>query len=136
MPVATICRHRGCDELALAGQTRCEEHAPIRAAEQAARRQGAKAGSRQWSHLYQSRFWKDGRKAHLAANPLCVDCLAVGLVVAATEVDHIVPHRGDLKLFRDRANWQSLCRASHSRKTAGETLHSKGGVGSIPKPPT
>jgi 5-methylcytosine-specific restriction enzyme A len=127
MPVATICRHPGCDELALDGQTRCEEHAPIRAAEQAARRQGAKRASAAWSHLYQSRFWKDGRKANITAHPLCVACASVGLVVAANEVDHIKPHRGDVKLFRDRTNWQSLCRTCHSRKTAGEVLHSKGG---------
>jgi 5-methylcytosine-specific restriction enzyme A len=136
MGVARICRHAGCDDLAIDGQTRCEEHAPVRAAEQAARRQGAKRASAPWQHLYQSRFWKNGRDAHIDANPLCVMCLADGLVVAAREVDHVVPHRGCVKLFRDRGNWQSLCRRCHSRKTAGEVLHGRvGGVGKAVVPP-
>jgi 5-methylcytosine-specific restriction protein A len=39
----------------------------------------------------------------------------------ATVVDHIVPHRGNQKLFWDRKNWQSLCKTHHDRKTAQES---------------
>lgn len=39
--------------------------------------------------------------------------LKLGRYVAATVVDHIVPHRGDMKLFWDRDNWQALCKACH-----------------------
>lgn len=46
--------------------------------------------------------------------------MQAGKVTAATEVDHIVPHRGDERLFRDEKNLQSLCRPCHSRKTAVE----------------
>ncbi|MGN8738508.1 HNH endonuclease signature motif containing protein [Bilifractor sp. HCP3S3_D3] len=35
----------------------------------------------------------------------------------ATVVDHIVPHRGDPKLFWDRSNWQALCKRCHDKKT-------------------
>lgn len=28
-------------------------------------------------------------------------------------VDHIDPHRGDMKKFWDSANWQSLCKTCH-----------------------
>ena len=38
----------------------------------------------------------------------------------ATVVDHIVPHKGDKKLFWDSGNWQPLCGPCHSRKTAKE----------------
>jgi hypothetical protein len=34
-------------------------------------------------------------------------------MVAAVVVDHIVPHRGDMKLFWDSGNWQSLCKTCH-----------------------
>ena len=32
-------------------------------------------------------------------------------------LDHIIPHRGDQKLFWDEGNWQALCKACHDRKT-------------------
>ena len=51
-------------------------------------------------------------------NALCRDCLAQGITTAATDVDHVIPHRGDLGLFWDQDNWQSLCKSCHSRKTA------------------
>ena len=38
----------------------------------------------------------------------------------ATDVDHIIPHRGDKKLFWDSGNWQSLCHECHSRKSYSE----------------
>jgi hypothetical protein len=34
-------------------------------------------------------------------------------VTAAVLVDHIDPHRGDMKKFWDSANWQSLCKPCH-----------------------
>ncbi len=35
----------------------------------------------------------------------------------ATVVDHIIPHRGDQKLFWDENNWQGLCEHHHNTKT-------------------
>ena len=66
------------------------------------------------------RRWAKARATFLAHHPLCATCTANGLITAAAEVDHIVPHRGDPALFWDPANWQPLCKACHSRKTAGE----------------
>lgn len=40
--------------------------------------------------------------------------LASGVEVAATVVDHKIPHRGDSKLFWDRSNWQPLCADHHN----------------------
>jgi 5-methylcytosine-specific restriction protein A len=62
--------------------------------------------------------WQRERAAYLARNPLCVTCLAAGLTVLASVVDHHVPHRGDMRLFWDVTNWQSLCKRCHDRKTA------------------
>lgn len=58
--------------------------------------------------------WRKARLVHLDENPLCVYCQRQGRVTAATVVDHKVPHRGDMNLFWDRANWQSLCGPCHS----------------------
>lgn len=41
-------------------------------------------------------------------------CETRGRITAAYAVDHIKPHKGDMELFWDRSNWQSLCRDCHS----------------------
>ena len=51
-----------------------------------------------------------------AAKDFYVDKLGFS-VIRETVVDHIVPHRGDQKLFWDKSNWQPLCKACHDRKT-------------------
>jgi len=43
-----------------------------------------------------------------------------GCYTKATDVDHIVPHRGDQRLFWDESNWQALCHRHHSIKTRSE----------------
>ena len=57
--------------------------------------------------------WQRAREMHLSNYPLCVECLRQGRTTAATVVDHIKPHRGDMHLFWDRSNWQSLCQPCH-----------------------
>ena len=61
--------------------------------------------------------WRSARKLYLRKNPLCVKCRANGRLEPATVIDHIVPHRGDPKLFWDQDNWQALCKACHDKKT-------------------
>lgn len=68
------------------------------------------------------RRWRKVRVATLAAEPgahtgpLCVQCLAAGIVEPATDLDHIIPKR--LGGSDDPANLQPLCHRCHSRKTA------------------
>ena len=64
--------------------------------------------------------WRRARAAYLARHPLCAACRAHGSLVLATIVDHVVPHRGDQKLFWDERNWQGLCKLCHDAKTARE----------------
>ena len=63
--------------------------------------------------LYKSKAWTKGRLVFLASNPLCVRCQSQGRTTAATVVNHIKPHKGDLVLFFDQANWQPLCAPCH-----------------------
>ena len=72
-------------------------------------------------------LWRKLRTAFLAKNPLCAECKRAGKVKPATDVDHIVPHHGDQKLFWDVSNLQALCKRCHSRKTAKED----GGFGNV-----
>lgn len=79
-------------------------------------------------HLYGHR-WREARLKFLARHPLCQDCKHEGIRTPATEVDHMIPHRGDLALFWNKGNWQGLCKTHHSRKTATEN----GGFGNTRK---
>lgn len=57
--------------------------------------------------------WQQARAGWLRKHPLCMQCERIGRRRVATVVDHVVAHRGDMKLFWDRANWQSLCKPCH-----------------------
>lgn len=57
--------------------------------------------------------WQKAREAYLKKYPLCIDHERRGYVEPATVVDHIIPHRGDMTLFWDSSNWQSLCKVCH-----------------------
>ena len=101
------CKHPGCPKLT-AGMY-CEDHAKLHTADRAS------ASVR----VYDGR-WKKARIRFLKAHPLCEECKKQGRLVKATVVDHIVPHRGDAKLFWDEGNWQSLCKSCHDHKTMTE----------------
>lgn len=66
-----------------------------------------------WRNLTKSRRWQQARAAFLEEHPLCERCTEAGRVTAATVVHHRIAHKGDLDLFWDRANWQSLCFPHH-----------------------
>ncbi|WP_295378386.1 HNH endonuclease [uncultured Pseudacidovorax sp.] len=107
------CSFPGCGRLVRDGTFRCEQHkgAERRAADE---RRGT-AASRGYGSA-----WQRAREGFLRAHPLCVRCEARDLVVAATVVDHIKPHKGDKALFWERGNWQALCKPCHDVKTATE----------------
>jgi 5-methylcytosine-specific restriction protein A len=76
------------------------------------------------------RRWARARLRFIAEHKYCANKKAHGaVVVLAQEVDHVIPHRGDMKLFWDTSNWQALCKACHSAKTATED----GGFGNLTK---
>lgn len=108
------CSQQGCPELVDAGKKYCEKHLPLHPEYT---RPANKRG-------YGSR-WNKARKLFLQEHPFCVHCLKEDppKYVKATDVDHIIPHRGDQKLFWDKKNWQALCHSCHSKKTAREDLY-------------
>lgn len=63
----------------------------------------------------------------MRSHSLCEHCIKVDRITAATIVDHIVPHKGDMVLFWDHDNWQALCKPCHDYKTATQD----GGFGHI-----
>ena len=60
--------------------------------------------------------WRKLRESVLNMEPLCRHCTARGLIVAASEVDHINNVASD----NDPDNLQALCKSCHSRKTAAD----------------
>lgn len=64
--------------------------------------------------------WQMARANYLACNPLCRYCEKAGRIVPASVVDHIIPHRGDMRLFWDEDNWQPLCKKCHDSAKARE----------------
>ena len=67
---------------------------------------------------YQTKQWKDDRKLHLAAFPLCVKCLELeNKPTLATVSDHIRPINQGGSMW-DWSNRQSLCTRHNAIKTA------------------
>ncbi|EMD5191759.1 HNH endonuclease [Pseudomonas aeruginosa] len=65
-----------------------------------------------------SAAWKRLRADVLADEPLCRWCAARGLVVPATDVDHIEDSRDDFTDDNSRENLAPMCHECHSLKTA------------------
>ena len=103
------CSHPGCPRLVPRGKKYCAEHVAQHPEE------SRSAGGRGYGSK-----WNRARKRFLEKYPLCAECMKQGRYVKATDVDHIVPHRGDPRLFWDEENWQALCHSCHSKKTRNE----------------
>ena len=124
MPLMTLCKFPGCRKAIVFGERYCDAHKALgerRDAEQAKERERRrvlyKGSASKRGYTYK---WSKAAKAFLTQHPLCVRCEAKGIVRAAEVVDHIIPHRGDQKLFWDASNWQALCKQCHDKKTATE----------------
>ena len=101
------CRYPGCAGFCEQGQVYCKEHI----AESDDRLRGGAA------FRGYDRKWREARAAYLRRHPLCVACQEEGRLTPATVVDHVLPHRGNQRLFWDVNNWQSLCERHHNKKT-------------------
>jgi len=66
--------------------------------------------------FYGSARWKRFRKWYGMKNPLCEDCLAVGIVRKMYCVDHVVEIQ-DCGALTSEDNSRSLCRVCHQIKT-------------------
>lgn len=99
------CKYPRCPNLIRVDQAYCNTH------------KGLNRRSSTTKQGYNYRWQKESKK-FLAENPYCFYCMQKGLTVLASIVDHIIPHRGDMELFWNKANWQSLCKRHHNIKSA------------------
>ena len=81
-----------------------------------------RSGKTTAQRLYGAR-WQKERKEFLFRNPECCYCQSQGRVTLASVVDHVIPHRGDERLFWNRDNWQPLCKSCHSSIKQKEEYH-------------
>ena len=105
--IKRLCQIPSCGNEATRGKF-CAEH--YRARKKHGQRK--ETNSNRAGYTYK---WQQARKIFLMMHPLCVKCGE-----PATDVDHIIPHKGNHELFWDRDNWQPLCHHCHSVKTATE----------------
>ena len=111
------CDEPGCGALVARG--RCATHArDVDRARGTFRARGYDARwdrrSRHFRSLYPLCGMRPGDQA-----PVGSRCYDEQRVTLGALVDHVVPHRGDRARFWDEiGNWQTLCRACHSRKTS------------------
>jgi 5-methylcytosine-specific restriction enzyme A len=61
-----------------------------------------------------TRAWEKARAVFLRKHPFCEDHRKRGELIRGNVVDHRVPHRGDMRLFWDEDNWQTLCANCHN----------------------
>ncbi|WP_131669528.1 HNH endonuclease [Psychrobacter pygoscelis] len=111
----TPCRQRGCPNIVKRkDKGYCDEHADQRSNWTKRQRRFGNSGQRGYGHE-----WRKLRKTVLERDDyLCVICRDTGVLIPATDVDHIVPKaQGGTD---DSNNLQSLCKSCHRRKTANE----------------
>jgi 5-methylcytosine-specific restriction enzyme A len=117
------CREAGCGGRTTARNGRCEAH------QSSADRRPSLPGRERWSGWYSLAIWQKVKAAFRARYPdraiMCQhrDANGVQCHRPATDIDHVVPHRGDWQLFLggvDYDNLQGLCKAHHSAKTVRE----------------
>lgn len=74
--------------------------------------------------FYVSKVWRKFRLICLAEQPLCVMCLAEGIIKDADMVDHVQQiSQGGARL--DKKNTQNLCNHHHAIKRAEESKRNR-----------
>ena len=114
MPIAALrpCAKPGCLALVSAGRYCVDHQAKLQRLDDSRRGSASQRG-------YGSK-WRTYREHFLRHHPYCAKCEANHVIALASVVDHIKPHKGDMRLFWSEDNHQSLCKPCHDRKTATE----------------
>ena len=109
----SICCYAGCQRT-IEQPKYCASHQKIMELREKARKNNHQS---EFTKLY-NWDWRKFRDRYVKEHPLCIHCLAKGILTPTQEIDHIVPHQGDKDLFWKEDNLQALCKPCHSIKTA------------------
>lgn len=110
------CNAPGCGVLVASSKRFCEQHDRLKAPTLTIQKNAGGVALNRHERGY-SNEWYAASKAFLGRNPLCRRCLDRNFIRGASVTDHIVPHKGNSKLFWDENNWQPLCKRCHDQKT-------------------
>ncbi len=108
------CSRSGCSALS------CSEDNCLAKRQDTHKTKGVPAGVLGPSKIYHSVRWRKLRRAFMSKHPLCVRCLHYGLVVTATDLDHVIAVAANKSLQWNTSNMQPLCKSCHSHKTTKE----------------
>ncbi len=100
------CKYPLCTNKAEKGSSYCRDHKKIMT------KQRLSPSTRGYDYK-----WRKFREEYLKRNPFCIECIKKGKLTQAKVVDHMIPHKGDERLFWDESNMQALCIRCHNRKT-------------------
>lgn len=110
-----LCGWAGCSAITT-NKYYCDKHQAIADKRKAEKKIfNVRGKSSEYNNLYRTTAWRKLRAKHLSYNPYCVMCGAPAKIV-----DHIHAHKGNMDLFLNEDNLQSLCMSCHSAKTLKE----------------
>lgn len=118
MALRKICSASGCSRLTEGNNKYCSLHQYLNVEDEKRRQQYFASATSDFQYLYNNPKWKSLQQQQLRANPVCQLCGQA----QATEVHHVIPHRGNEDLFYDPSNLISLCHNCHSEETRKEVL--------------
>lgn len=105
------CALYNCKAPTVKGSSLCIEHAPpvVLTSER-----------RAFNTPYKTRAWELIRQAQLSRAPLCACCKLRGLIVSASDVDHVISWQAVGAHAFKVNRFQSLCTSCHATKSALE----------------
>lgn len=112
-----VCKKTGCSRLTDGNSKYCSLHRYLEAEDNLKRQQYFASATSDYQTLYASAKWKALQQSQLRNYPQCEKCGE-----KATEVHHVIPHRGNEALFYDPSNLVSLCHTCHCEETRKEVL--------------
>lgn len=109
-----ICNAAGCNSVVPFADKYCRDHKlpPISPPENITSTPERTDEQRARHRLY-DRAWRKRRTAQLADSPWCARCLKRNKYIPATDVHHVIAHRGDRGVFIS-SPLESLCHTCHS----------------------
>lgn len=116
MPERKLCKANGCFRLAEVGRKYCQLHEYMEQEDRERDLARFKDFTPSlWRKFYDSPRWRAMAEKKRQETPNCEICGA-----PATEIHHLIPHRGDPELFFDYGNLQALCHRCHTEQTKRE----------------
>lgn len=110
------CNHAGCRELMPLTQRYCKKH-ELWGHKMTYKRRVHDSDEAKRQQFYKSKAWRNMAYRFKLANPVCVKCLAKGIIKKADVADHIIEIKDDWSKRLDENNLQALCNTCHNAKT-------------------